>query len=90
MENYVLPGIQFEKIKRISEKGKDTVYCMKVEKNSNFIANGIIVANCDSLRYAIASAFPQGELNNPDEQMTISQIRKQVYGNEEPQSFWMS
>lgn len=36
---------------------------------------------CDSLRYAIASAFPQGELNVPDEQLTIEQIRHNVYGH---------
>jgi len=28
---------------------------MKVKKNENFIANGIVVKNCDALRYCIAS-----------------------------------
>lgn len=37
---------------------------------------------CDALRYAIASAFPSGELSHPDENLTIDQIRRQVYGEE--------
>lgn len=35
----------------------------------------------DCLRYAIFSAFPTGEFNHPDEQLTIDQIRRQVYGS---------
>lgn len=37
----------------------------------------------DSLRYAIASAFPTGELNHPDENLSIEQIRRNVYGGDE-------
>ena len=37
----------------------------------------------DSLRYACYSGFPSGEFNNPDENLTIEQIRKQVYGESE-------
>lgn len=33
----------------------------------------------DALRYAIFTAFPQGEFNNPDEQLTIEQLRRKVY-----------
>ena len=36
---------------------------------------------CDALRYAIYSAFPRGEFNNPDENLTIEQIRRRI--NEE-------
>lgn len=35
----------------------------------------------DSLRYAIYSAFPQGEFSNPQENMTIDEIRRQAYGD---------
>ncbi len=38
---------------------------------------------CDALRYAIASTFPSGELNNPDEMITIEQLRQKVYGENE-------
>ncbi len=35
----------------------------------------------DALRYSVFSAFPTGEFNNPDENLTIDQIRRQVYGD---------
>jgi PBSX family phage terminase large subunit len=37
---------------------------------------------CDALRYALVSAFPTGELYNPDEFLSIEQIRRNVYGEE--------
>ncbi len=36
----------------------------------------------DALRYCIYSAFPSGEFNHPDENLTIDQIRRQIYGND--------
>jgi PBSX family phage terminase large subunit len=33
----------------------------------------------DALRYAVYTAFPQGEFNNPDENLTIDQLRRKVY-----------
>jgi PBSX family phage terminase large subunit len=38
---------------------------------------------CDALRYACYSAFPRGSFNSPDETLTIDQIRKNVYGDNE-------
>lgn len=38
---------------------------------------------CDALRYACISAFPSGEFNHPDENLTIDQLRKKVYGSDE-------
>src|ERR1700754_523716 len=35
----------------------------------------------DALRYAIYSAFPSGEFNNPDDNLTIEQIKRNVYGD---------
>ena len=35
---------------------------------------------CDALRYALASAFPTGELSHADENITIEQLRQKVYG----------
>lgn len=37
---------------------------------------------CDALRYACYSAFPQGEFSHPDENLTIDQLRRKVYGND--------
>ncbi len=34
----------------------------------------------DSCRYLVASAFKSGQINNPDENLTIDEIRRQVYG----------
>ena len=36
----------------------------------------------DALRYAIASAFPSGELSHPDENLSIDQLRRKVYGDD--------
>lgn len=36
----------------------------------------------DALRYACYSAFPAGEINHPDQNLTIDQIRKQIYGDD--------
>lgn len=35
----------------------------------------------DALRYSIASAFPSGELSHPDENLSIEQIKRQIYGD---------
>jgi PBSX family phage terminase large subunit len=38
---------------------------------------------CDSLRYALASAFPTGELSHPDEDIPYDRYRQKVFGQEE-------
>lgn len=37
----------------------------------------------DALRYAIYSNFPMGEFSSPDENLTIEQIRRQIYGDQD-------
>lgn len=49
--------VRHVKVKSITRKPNETVYCLATEKNGNFIANGIVVKNCDALRYAIMSHF---------------------------------
>lgn len=34
---------------------------------------------CDALRYAVCSAFPQGELSHPDENISYEQLRRKVF-----------
>lgn len=34
----------------------------------------------DALRYAIYSSFPSGQFNHPDENLTIDQIKQNIYG----------
>lgn len=41
----------------------------------------------DALRYAIFTAFPQGEFNSPDEQLTIDQLRKKIYNENDGYGF---
>lgn len=36
----------------------------------------------DSLRYAICSAFPQGEFSSPDENLTIDQLKRKIYDDQ--------
>lgn len=45
----------FTKITKIEEDGYEDVYCMYVPETNQFIANDIVVHNCDALRYALAS-----------------------------------
>ena len=75
----------YSKVKIVKPDGIEHVFCMSVPDTSNFISNGIVSHNCDSLRYCIFSAFPTGEFNNPDENLTIEQLRRKVYG--EPNQF---
>lgn len=42
---------------------------------------------CDSLRYAVASAFPNGDFGHPDEILTIDQLRRKVYSDDSLSSF---
>lgn len=34
----------------------------------------------DALRYAVCSAFPRGEFNHPDENISYDQLRKKIFG----------
>ncbi len=54
LENAEVVGVR---IKSIKLSGIEDVYCMVVSKNRNMIANGIIVSNCDALRYCLFTAF---------------------------------
>ena len=54
LENAEVVGVR---VKSIKQDGFEDVYCMVVSKNRNMIANGIIVSNCDALRYALFTAF---------------------------------
>lgn len=56
------------KIKCIKKVGKANVYNLYVEKNNNFVVNGgLVVHNCDALRYACTSYTftPDGALPPP-------------------------
>ena len=73
----------YSKVKSIESDGVEDVYCINVPETGNFLANGIVVKNCDALRYAVCSAFPMGEFNHPDENISYDQLRRQTFGYDE-------
>lgn len=38
---------------------------------------------CDALRYAVCTAFPHGEFNHPDENISYDQLRRNVFGTDD-------
>jgi len=44
-------GRKIKSIKKLDER--EDVYCLSTQQNGNFVANGIIVKNCDATRYAL-------------------------------------
>ena len=66
--------VEYKKIKRIQKLDqKHNVYCLKTN-NGNFIANGVVVQNCDALRYAllthkVSSYDPEEYYRKQEEQL---------------------
>ena len=63
--------VELKKIKSLKrlEKRED-VYCLAAIENGNMIANGIVVKNCDALRYVLAShKVPTYHKTEPKEQV---------------------
>lgn len=42
----------------------------------------------DALRYCLASAFPQGTFNNPDENLTVEQLKRKIYESDFNSDFY--
>jgi hypothetical protein len=68
-------------IASIEECDSEDVYCIAIPDTGNFVANGMVIANCDALRYAICTRFPQGEIDIIDEDKSIDQLRREIYGD---------
>ena len=49
-------------VKEIRKKPNEDVFCLATKKNGNFVANGIVVKNCDALRYALYTHFYNKDL----------------------------
>lgn len=49
------------KIKSIKYVGKRDVYNLTMENNHNYFANGILISNCDSMRYLINTRIRKSE-----------------------------
>ena len=48
--------VKVKSIRKLEQK--EDVYCLSALKNGNMIANGIVVKNCDALRYACYTHKP--------------------------------
>jgi len=55
---------------KAADRGEDK----PVKKNDHIL---------DALRYAVCSAFPQGEFAHPDENISYDQLRKKVFGGDD-------
>ena len=44
-------------VKGVRKKENENVYCLTTMKNGNFIANGMVIKNCDAMRYAVYTHF---------------------------------
>lgn len=42
---------------------------------------------CDALRYACYTAFPQGEFSHPDEHLSIEQLKRKIFEDNNPLGF---
>ncbi len=69
---------EYSKIKAIEEAGFADVYCLATE-SGNFVANGILIKNCDALRYACSPFMASGSFGSPDEQLSYDQLRRKVF-----------
>jgi hypothetical protein len=66
-------------IKEIRKIGHEDVYCLASSKNRNFVANGVVVHNCDALRYIIFTHF-FGKENNRMNATDIEKIYNEAMG----------
>lgn len=63
---------EYSKVKSIEECEPEDVYCLSVPQTGCFIADGMVIKNCDALRYVCYThkVTKQTEYNhNPNEYM---------------------
>jgi hypothetical protein len=46
---------KYSKVKSVENDGFEDVYCLAVPETGNFVANGMVIKNCDALRYICAT-----------------------------------
>lgn len=70
-------------VKSVEPCENEDVYCISIPETGNFVANGIVVKNCDALRYALTPFMKTGEFSNPDEQLSYDQLRRKVFADDD-------
>ena len=76
-------GGKYVSVRSVEEDGEEDVYCMTMPKNGNFVANGIVVKNCDALRYAIFTHL-FGRSGGPEGPMTPEASGSTLHGGNGP------
>lgn len=76
-----------KKVKEVRKLGHEDVYCLSVPDTDCFIANGMVVHNCDALRYAIFSHFFNKELGRMSPEDLDRMYRDTIMGNDLPDVF---
>ena len=74
-------------VRGITKRNNEDVYCLATEKNGNFIANGIVVKNCDALRYAIYTHFFGKEMSRMTDKDLDRLYNEAMGGNDLPAPF---
>jgi hypothetical protein len=74
-------------VKGVRKKNNENVYCLGTIKNGNFIANGMVVKNCDALRYAIFTHFFGKEQNRMTAHDLDKLYREAMGGSDLPAPF---
>jgi len=69
----IVPSVVLKKIVGIRKKERGKVYCLASPKHSNFVANGLVVANCDALRYMVYTHY--GKTMGDEKEMTPEDLK---------------
>jgi hypothetical protein len=74
-------------VKSVRKVPNEDVYCLVTERNGNFVANGIVAKNCDSLRYALYTHFFGKEMSRMTAQDIDRLYAEVIGGNTLPAPF---
>ncbi|MDE1970979.1 MAG: hypothetical protein KGI50_05390 [Patescibacteria group bacterium] len=78
LENVDIVGIGIKSIKKLDKK--EDVYCIATQ-DGNFVANGMIIKNCDALRYAIYTHKPQNTKWTTEQEPEVYRDRRHPGGS---------
>lgn len=77
---HVEESAEWSRVKSVKKTGNEPVYCCKVAQTGNFVANGIVVKNCDAMRYGVYSHFGQmSELKESDPAQELRRAQENLW-----------
>jgi hypothetical protein len=71
---------EYSKVKSIKNVENEDVYCLTIPETGNFLANGMVIKNCDAMRYAVYTHYKNRE-------SLIEKDRSQIYMENEVKKF---